>query len=219
MRPGNANSKIVRVNNEMGAKNINKQQGTTRTVYDSLEYKNTGAKQTFRFFENVNTRQFPFTNITENKLQIGESIAIQRFSFQLLIMSVPEPGRVLQITPLDNIAFGSNGLYRSDMSLQIAQDTVIKKQPLHSMYAPFNKDARFYGSVLVNIGTPTEDNIGLPQDVFHLDNPIILPPQIEFTVILESSFVTLNISPADSKPYLMCTLEGLGSLYAPKSTY
>ena len=86
MTPGNANRKIVTVNNAQGAKNINQQQGTTRIIYDSLPLVNgVNPKQTLRFFEGVNSRVFPFTNLTENKLQIGESIALQRFTFFLMV--------------------------------------------------------------------------------------------------------------------------------------
>lgn len=213
------NRKIVSVNKNMGAKNIGGQQGTTRVIYDSLEITNPSAKQTLRFFENVNTRQFPFTNLNENKLQIGESIALQRFSVCLL--TVDANGAVLNVLPMDNIASGTNPLYRSDMSIQIAQDTVVKKLPLHTMYAPFNKDAKFYGQILVNPGTPAlEANIGMPNDVYHFDNPIIIPPQIEFVVELQLPKFVGTVTPIEgAKTFMLLTLEGLGSLYAPKSTY
>lgn len=218
MIPGSANRKIVSVNNAQGAKNINQQQGTTRIIYDSLLLTAPGTKQTFRFFENVNTRQFPLTNITENKLQIGESIAMQRFSFAIL-QTVKNTLTVLNILPLDNIAAGTNAIYRSDLSISIAQDQVIKKLPLHSMYAPFNKDSRFYGQILVNPGVPAlEANLGFPQDVFHFDNPIVVPPQIEF--VAELQLPAFNATFVDTSDfYLTMTIEGLGSLYAPKATY
>lgn len=219
MIPGNANRKIVSVNRAMGAKNIGSQQGTTRIIYDALLLGNSTQKQTLRFFENVNTRQFPYTNLNENKLQIGESIALQRFSFQILTIKT-STGQVLNILPIDNIAAGTNPLYRSDMNIQIAQDTVVKKLPLHSMYAPFNKDAKFYGQILVNPGTPAlEANIGLPNDVFYFDNAIVIPPQIEFVCELQIPSYVSAPAQEDTLTYLMLTLEGLGSLYAPKSTY
>lgn len=217
MRP-NANTKIVRVNKEMGATNIAQQQGTTRIIYDSLLITNTTTRQTYRFFENVNTRQFPLTNLTENKLQIGESIAMQRFSFSLL-SCIKNTLTVINILPLDNIQGQGNAMYRSDLNIQIAQDTVVKKLPLHSMYAPFNKDSKFYGQILVNPGVPAlEANLGIPNDVFHFDNPIIIPPQIEFIAELQMPAIASPINP-DIDTYLVMTLEGLGSLYAPKSTY
>ena len=219
MIPGSANRKIVSVNQKMGASNIGEQQGTTRIIYDSLLLGTTTTKQTFRFFENVNTRQFPLTNLTENKLQIGESIALQRFSFAILTTD-KNSLVVKNILPLDNIASGTNALYRSDMNVNIAQDQVVKKLPLHAMYAPFNKDAKFYGQILVKPGVPALiANLGLPNDVFYFDNAIVIPPQIEFIVELQMPAFVSNLQTDTQDTYLVCTLEGLGSLYAPKSNY
>jgi len=219
MIPGQVNRKIVAVNAAMGAKNIGSQQGTTRIIYDALLLGSSTQAQTLRFFENVNNRKFPYTNLSENKLQIGESIALQRFSFQILTIQT-STNAVINILPIDNIAAGQNALYRSDMNIQIAQDTVVKKLPLHSMYAPFNKNAKFYGQILVNPGTPSlEANLGMPNDVFYFDNPIIIPPQIEFVCELQIPKYISAAAQEDVSTYLMVTLEGLGSLYAPKSTY
>jgi hypothetical protein len=219
MIPGSANRKIVSVNQNMGAKNILDQQGTTRVIYDSLKITNTTVKQTLRFFENVNTRQFPFTNLNENKLQIGESIALQRFSFALMVTE-KNSSTVKSILPIDNLAAGTNAIYRSDLNVNIAQNQVVKKLPLHSMYAPFNKDAKFYGQILINPGTPAlEANLGLPNDVFYFDNPIVIPPQIEFVLELEMCAFTSSLQPDTQDVYLVCTLEGLGSLFAPKYNF
>lgn len=216
---GGANRKIVQVNNKLGIKNIQNQQGTTRVIYDALPISNANSGQTLRFFENVNNRQFPFTNINENKLQVGESLALQRFSVALLTTDV-NTGAVLNVLSIDNIAAGTNALYRSDLSFSLAQDTVIKKLPLHSMYAPFNKDSKFYGNIFVNpgAGPPFEAQLGLPQDVFYFDNDIIVPQQIEFVAELRLPQFTLTLN-AFANYYLLLTMEGLGSLFSPKTAY
>lgn len=214
MIPGNANTKIVRVNDNIGAKNINKMQGTTRVLYDAVKFVTSANNVTLNFFENVNLKKFPFTNISENKLQVGETIAVQRFSFAIM-NCVLNTGTVTLIKP---IAYEPTfwGLYASQMSFSIAQDQVLKKIPLHTMYAPFNKNSRFFGNAVNQaVGGPmlsTEE----PQDVFHLDNPIVIPPQIEFTAQLQIPPVTVTDT---SDFYMVMTIEGLGSLFSPKATY
>lgn len=214
-RSYNAGRKIVKVTDSMGVKGISKMQGTTRLIYDSLLLTSTSSNTTLRFFENVNTRKFPFSNINENKLQVAETIAMQRFSIGIF-ERVIATGEILNINPLG--FFGSTkGLYRSDLSFQIAQDTVVKKVPLQSMYAPFNRNSAFFGSTQFTAGGVLVTN-EVPQDVFHFDNPIVIPPQIEFVAEWQLPPVTIT-PPAGSEYYACMTLEGLGSLFAPKSTY
>lgn len=216
--PTGANRKIVRVGKEMGMPNIAQQQGTTRIIYDCLPLSSGANSQTLRFFENVNNRKFPFTNINQNKLNKGETLSLEFFSLQILTVQAGTQ-RVLNVLPIDNIAAGTNALYRSDMSILIAEDTVVKKLPLQSMYAPFNKDAKFYGQILVNPGVPAlEANIGMPHDCFHFVNPIVIPQDLEFVMPLQIPAFTFIPGP-DTDTYLMLTMEGLGTLFSPKTTY
>lgn len=214
---GSANAKIVSVNDKLGFRGISKQQGTSRAIYDTIKLDATTNNSTIRFFENVNTRQFPFTNITENKLQVGESLAIQRFSLSIVNYD-PSTKTVRSQNP---IGFFGNlaGLYRSDISVSIAQDQVIKKLPVHTMHAPFNKNSKFIGiSQVGQTVDPTLTSFELPHDVFHLDNNIIIPPQIEF--FAELQLPPINVTNTATNEFYMClTLEGLGSLYSPKSNY
>lgn len=213
-----ANRKIVRVGKQMGMPNVAEQQGTTRIIYDCLPLAGSATSQTLKFFENVNNRKFPFTNLNQNKLNKGETLSLQYFSFQIL-SCVKNTSQVLNVLPLDNIAGGTNALYRSDLSILIAEDTVVKKLPLQSMYAPFNKDSKFYGQILVNPGVPAlVANLGFPHDCFHFVNPIVIPQDLEFTMPLQLPAFALLPNP-DVDFYLMMTMEGLGTLFSPKSTY
>ena len=215
----NANRKIVTVANSMGIQNANKQQGTTRIIYDALPITSSATTQTLRFFENVNNRKFPFTNLNDNKLNVGETLALQYFSVS--IMNVDSgTDKVGGIQCLDNLNGGTNSLYRSDLTVKIAEDTVVKKLPLQSMFAPFNKDSKFYGNLQVNPGNTTGlwADIGRPHDCFHFVNPIILVQQLELVIELQIPAFTGNFQ-AGQDYYLVLTLEGLGSLFAPKTAY
>lgn len=214
-----AGAKIVSVTDKLGIKGMQNMQGTTRIIYDSVPLASSASKTDLKFFENVNTRQFPLTNLTENKLQVGETIAMQRFSFMIVAIEtvggIPN-GKVTDVQTLASIN-EFKPMYRSDLSFSISQDQVIKKLPLHSMYSPFNKDSRFNGSQTFGAGGNTS-SFEISHDVFHFDNPIVIPPQIEFTGTLTIPPITLPVTP-NRAWYMVMTLEGLGSLFAPKSNY
>lgn len=214
-----AGAKIPQVTKNMGIKGIDKMQGTTRIIYDSIKLANTTTNSTITFFENVNTRKFPFANIPENKLQVGETIAMQRFSLSVIEVDTTDPAnpKVLSQNPIAYL-LNLQSLYRSDLSIAIAQDTVVKKLPIHTMYAPLNKDSRFIGSEIFGNNPGITTTFEKPHDVFHFDNPIVIPPQIEFTAQIQVTPITLPV--ADKREWHLClTLEGLGSLFAPKSNY
>jgi hypothetical protein len=214
-----AGNKIPQVTANMGIKNIANMQGTTRIIYDSIKLQATTTISAIQFFENVNTRKFPFANIPENKLQVGETIAMQRFSLSIIEVDITNPAapKVLFQNPI-SYGLDFQSLYRSDLSIAIAQDTVVKKLPIHAMYAPFNKDSRFVGSETFGTNPGPTLSFEKSHDVFHFDNPIVIPPQIEFTATIQVTPITLPVT-ANREWHLCLTIEGLGSLFAPKSNY
>ena len=218
MRPmvPSANRKIVQVNAAQGVKNMGEMQGTTRVIMDAVQLSANGKPQTYNIFENCSKRQFPDTNLTENKLQVGESIAVQRFSVYILQKS-STTGEALSIVPLSY--FGEfQAIYASFFSFYISQDQVIKKLPLASMYAPFNPKANFMGYYNNQPAGGALTSWTLPQDIYHMETDLIIPPQIEFYAQL----VIPGIPALPSGNYtfhLAMKIEGIGSLYAPKSTY
>lgn len=214
-----AGSKIPQVTSKMGIKGISNMQGTTRIIYDSIKLATTTTISAIQFFENVNTRKFPFSNIPENKLQVGETIAMQRFSLSVIEVDITNPlaPRVVGQEPLGaQLEFRS--LYRSDLSIAIAQDTVVKKLPIHTMYAPLNKDSKFVGANIFGTNPGITTTFEVPHDVFHFDNPIVIPPQIEFTATMQVNPITLPVT-ANREWHICLTVEGLGSLFAPKANY
>jgi hypothetical protein len=210
-----ANRKIVSVNKRQGFGNMGDQQGTTRVIYDSVLLATTAVNTTVRLFEGAKTRQFPLTNLSENKLQAKESIAMERFSV-FILQCATGTTNLQGCTPLGYWAqFGR--LYGGVMNFSIAQDQVIKKLPLSSMFAPLNKDSKFFGYYQIQaLAADPVTSFQYPQDVYNFDNPIVIPPMIEFYADITIPPVTM---PAGSDFYLCMRIEGLGSLYAPKATY
>lgn len=212
---GSANSKIVTVNAEQGNKGINKMQGTTRIIYDSVPLATTAVNTTLRLFEGAKTRQFPLTNLSENKLQVGESMAMERASFYITECTTGTTN-ALAVLPLAYFTNFSR-IYAGQMSFSIAQDQVIKKLPISSFFAPFNPNSKFYGYYQIQpLAADPVTAFQFPQDVYHFNNNLIIPPGVEFYCDVTIPPITL---PAGFDFYLTMKVEGLGSLYAPKSTY
>jgi len=142
---------------------------------------------------------------------------LQRFSvFTMVILDATQ--EIVNVRTLDDLQLGIQGLYKSEMSFQIAQDTVIKRLPLTSMFAPFNKNAQFSGQLNYTFfGTVL--GFSRPHDVYKFDNPVIIPPQIEFISQLRTPKISIAGFPVGYSVYLGIVIEGLGSLYAPKNTY
>lgn len=184
-------SKMIYVNESMGNRSIAQQQGTSRVLYDSLPLDAT--TNNFAFFRDVQTRVFPFTNLNQNRLNPGESLAIQRMYFCVLEFN-PVTGAVVAVTPL---ATSAPGFYGANFSLNIAQQEVIKKFPLMSLQSLFNKASKFANN-----------------DIIEFDTDLIIPAQIEFEVDLQCApYVAI------ANKVLMCVMEGTGSLLAAKQNF
>jgi len=211
---GKPGEKIVAVNQNMGITNTANQQATTRVIYDAVKIVTSAQNQTLNLFTNAKSRSFPLTNLTENKLQVGESLAIQRMSFYI-IQCTTGTTEAIGVVPLGYF-YGYQRLYASICNFQIAQNNVLKNFPLASMFAPFNKDSRFMG---LNQSQPAAGDLSTfiyPHDVYKFDSNTIIPEMIEFTMDVTIPPVT---SLAGYDTYLACKLEGLGSLFSPKTNY
>jgi hypothetical protein len=212
---GNAGSKIVSVNSAQGVKGIGKMQGTTRILFDSVKLATTTTNTTVTLFQGCNTRDFPLTNLTENKLQVGESIAMQRFSVYIISCSTGTLN-AQGVYPL--AYFGAySRIYNGLMSFNIAENQVIKNLPLAALYAPLNHQSKFFGNFTIQVlAADPITQFAVPHDTFKFDNDIIIPPQIQF-------FTTITLPPITVVPgfdsYLAMKISGLGSLYAPKANY
>lgn len=74
----------IGVNERLGNVAFRDMQGTTRGIFDSLPIDSNAVNPTLRFFDNVQSRAFPRTNLTNNRFEIGESLCIQSVAFYRL---------------------------------------------------------------------------------------------------------------------------------------
>jgi hypothetical protein len=197
--PPTAQAKLISVANAFGNTGIKKQQGSSLIVYDCLPLtEGLNQEQTLKFFKNVNTRQFPFTNISENKLQVGEAMVLERMYFAI-ISQLDATGEITNVQTFD--AFATPAFYKSDFEIKQVNNTVVKPAPLTSMKPEFNREAK-----------------STTYNVFHFDTDITLQPLLQFEVDLNVPEVTIPTS-ATLSFYMMCAIEGAGAIMNPKYNF
>jgi len=190
-------AKMIQTGDKFGNFGLAKQQGTTRIIYDTLPL---DGRNTFRFFEGANARQFPFTNLNQDggKLGVGEVMVLERSYLNFFELD-PLTGAVLGVTSINN----NLNFIQGELNFQQGNSRVIKRMKLTSWASDFNKDAKF-GQDAVNDGNT----------VFHYDTLITIQPQLEF--IAE---VNVGVQPAIANTYVQLVLEGTGGILSPKENF
>lgn len=192
-------AKILETSRKFGNPGIKKQQGSTIIKYDYLPLtEGLNAEQTFKFFLNAQTRQFPFTNLIQGKLQVGETMAIERMYF-IILQQLDATDEITDQTTLDT--FGLPAVYSGEFQIQVENNIVVKPTPLASIKSPFNRYAYF-----------------ADYNVFHFDTDIVLQPLLNFEVDVRTPIMTVPTS-ATLTFFIGCVLEGAGSILAPRATF
>lgn len=215
--------KMVAVNNKFGNTGIKKQQGTTRVIYDTLPLAVATAAQevVFPFFKNCQNRSFPFTNLTMNKLQVGETLTLE--SFYVAAMRYVTASGITTVEAIMPLSWWPEfmGLYRSDLNFYIGENGVIKDVSLNSMQAQFNDNAHFSTFALYPIGATANTINGYANhDKFELKTDLVIPPDIQFEAdVTTGPLAALPANPGSKSYALHIAFEGAGSLLAPRSTF
>jgi hypothetical protein len=186
---------IVGVNQRLGNTAVPNMQGTTRCIFDTGPALTASTDQTVTYFSGVSSRLYPLSNISINRFEVGESLAVQGIAFFL------RPTTLTNASNLGNDLVGaaaaSNTLI---LNFYIGNQRVIKDLDLN------------YGSFMV--GETYKGNDGAPT-IIRLETPIVIPPQIEFyaTLRIQTSANTLTTN----RPIL--ALYGQGTLLNTKSSF
>lgn len=188
--------KIIGVNDVLGNNFIANMQGTTKTIYDTLLIE--AGRNTYEFFKDTNSRNFPFCNVKNDSLSVAESLSVQRFS--LSILQETEAGFVL--IPLDQ-ALSSipevTNLSVSELQLTIANDVVMKPIQVSNSLPSYNKTAYNANS-----------------NVYEFNTDLVIPPQLDFSFQLR----TLPIAPPTGDVlYLRLIVEGVGAQFSGKTNF
>jgi hypothetical protein len=176
--------KLTLVNDGLGNTDIRNQQGTSRVIYDSLPADATTF--TLQFFQSVQNRTFPFTNLNENKLQDGEALVVERIHFSITPTTA---GAITDVSTFEDA--GVPELYAGQFSIFIDTKQVIKDICLTAMDPKFSKNGWF-------------DN----NNVMILDTNIVIPPNKQWRVELR-----LPTYAAITGGFIRCTIEGQGTLW------
>jgi hypothetical protein len=185
---------IVGVNERLGNSAVPNMQGTTRAIYDS-QATTAVTNQTLTFFQGVSTRVFPLSNISNNRFEVGESLAIQGITFGFTIASIANLSNPIIPSLLEGTTNFTNTL---NFNLFIGNQRVIKDLDLNYSRSLLGESKK--ASVISN--------------TLQFETPIVIPPQIEFYATVR---ITSSAAAAVRRMYLM--LYGQGTLLNTKSTF
>jgi hypothetical protein len=182
---------IVGVNQRLGNTAVPNMQGTTRMIYDTVAVTSTATDQVLTFFSGVSSRVYPATNLSSNRFEVGESLAIQGFVWAGFVTSTN--------TNLANALLSTIGVRAGILNFYIGNQRVIKDLEIMT-YSRFN-----VGEAISENAQPT---------VFRLETPIVIPPQVEY-------YATLRVSQATAfnGTSIVLSAYGTGTLLNPKSNF
>jgi len=185
---------IIGVNQRLGNTAVPDMQGTTRAIFDTQT--RAGSQDNFlTYFSGVSARPYPDSNISQNKFEVGESLAVQGISYLY---------RPIESTTL-NGAFSNAVTSSTSYSATLILNFYIGNQRVI-------KDMELWQFSRFNLGESL--NTGTDQTVVRLETPIIIPPQIEYYATLRETG-----SAAGSSQKLILCLFGTGTLLNTKNTF
>jgi len=177
--------KIAHVNNRLGNRGVQNQQGTTRIIYDTLPI---DGRTEFRFFEGCGSRNYPLTNLTQNKLEVAEAMVIQRASLSILTIV---NGAVTAVESVAAVAAAKAAVYGSgEFQFLIANNRTVKPMALIHWSPEFNKSAAF-----------------ADYNNYKFMTEISVPPLLEFVAAIRTTTFA-----AISTKQLRLTIEGVGAI-------
>lgn len=153
-------AKLAMVNNKLGNPGLKRNQGSSVEVYDYVKV-TPGTAGVVRFFDAVNTKVFPFTNIQQNQLQVGEALAIEYIAFTRITVKL---GKIMTF---DALTDSVNGLSLSGFSFLLDNSRTVKNNSLTRSFQTLNTK----GGTALN-------------SLFYPDTDLTIPPQISFTAEL-----------------------------------
>jgi hypothetical protein len=187
---------------------MDQQQGTTRVIYDTVNFP-TGTNPSYDFFSEVSGKSAtliqnqPATNISDNRFEPGEGMVIKEIGFYNMDVSAAA------VTPADLdvsiIGLGTINFY-------IGNNRVIKDLPLL---------AGQIATSINNINTSTTSVTNFSNTrylAFRLFNNIVIPPQIQFYATVRLPFGSGGVA-GSGLGSLRMYVKGYGKLFNPRNNY
>jgi hypothetical protein len=180
--------KNAAVSKRLGNTGILEQQGTSVKIYDSLPL---DGRTVFNFFDGVNARNYPLTNLNTNQLGVGETMVMERM--YLVFFSI-EGGVV---SGYSNINAFPNWIATAELNFVQNNSRIVKNLPLSSMASEFNFDSGHNDDV-----------------VMMMDTDLVLQPLLEFVAAIR-----VNDQAAVANTYVKLVIEGGGSIPSTKNNF
>jgi hypothetical protein len=159
-------------------------------IYDTFAITTAATDQVITFFNGVSSRTYPATNLSSNRFEVGESLAIQGFTWAFFTTATTNLSNTL--SPRYNVRGGILNFY-------IGNQRVIKDLEICT-YSRFG-----IGEAISSASEAC---------VFRLETPIVVPPQIEYYATLRlSTDISLNGNT------MLLSAFGTGTLLNTKSNF
>jgi len=181
---------IVGVNQRLGNTAVPNMQGTTRVIFDTNQLTTAATDQTLAFFNGVSSRPYPLSNVSNNRFEVGESLAIQGFILFTYTTATPTLATALSAPATISAAI---------LNFYIGNQRVCKDLEIGT-YSRFGIGESVSQSV---------ENL-----IFRLETPIVIPPQIEFSANLR-----LASTASLSGNSIVLSAFGTGTLLNTKSNF
>lgn len=181
-------AKLALVNNKIGNPSLKKNQGTSLEVYDYVKV-TPGAAGVIRFFAEVNTKTFPFTNIQQNQLTTGEALSVEFIAWTRL-----------EVNKLSGALSAFTALTQSVSELSLAQFSLLLD---NSRILKNNSLARSFNDLNTKGGTANNS-------LWYPDTDLVIPTQIPFTA--ELTVPANTDTGTDVDVYYGCHLFGTGAI-------
>lgn len=183
---------IVGVNERLGNMAVPQMQGTTRMIFDTLQGTGTNPGS-YTFFQGVSSRTYPLSNVSQNRFEVGESLAVQYIS-------------VATYAAASGAAFPA-------LSTAVTLLNAIPNVGVLNLFIGNQRVLKNFEILEYSLSVTGQSKQNITNAVVILETPIVIPPQIEFYATLD-----LNQSvAAGSRVVLM--LGGMGTLLNPKETF
>jgi hypothetical protein len=192
-------NKFLAASRALGAQ-MDQMQGTTRNVYDTVDF---GTSTTYSFFSELPSKQTtlfgnaPATNLTENRFEPGEGMVIKEIAFVNY-----------SATNAANLNTSITALALIDVV--VGNQRVVKDLPLlaGSTISPIN-----------NINTKISGTEAGLFNCMRLFTNIIIPPQIQFFVNVRLPYAPVAADTGEAMSFVRCYLKGYGKLFNPRNNY
>jgi len=176
---------LIAKNQQVGNTHIKNMQGTTRNLYHFLPI---DGRRVYNFFKELNKFSFPFTNIDQNKLAAGETLALQRAYFAYMVVD-PLTGAVTALQNVESSGVSSQ-IHSGLWNFITANQNITKDIFVGSFLSSFNKSSKF-----------------LLQEVFEFDTIATLLENVEFYSTLQTGTM-----PTIANAHIGLVIEGVGSI-------